>query len=133
MAKQHSQTIGITMGDPCGVGPEVTLKAVASLTKTSEPIDVVLIGSSKVLNKFIIVKEYFCYPPCVALMIKILSLLFSRKLFHSFFGTTALFTATAIPFVSPIVLESKYSKEFSPFRCCSLSFTKTFMVTNFTN
>lgn len=39
------------MGDPCGIGPEVTLKAVDSLTKTSEPIDVVLIGSRAVFEE----------------------------------------------------------------------------------
>ena len=51
MAKQHSQTIGITMGDPCGVGPEVVLKAVDLLTKASEPIEVILIGSRAVFEE----------------------------------------------------------------------------------
>ncbi len=39
------------MGDPCGVGPEVTLKALAALAKDPEPIDVVLIGSAGVFEK----------------------------------------------------------------------------------
>ena len=51
MQKQHSQTIGITMGDPCGVGPEVVLKAVDLLTKASEPIEVILIGSRAVFEE----------------------------------------------------------------------------------
>ncbi len=36
------------MGDPCGVGPEVTLKAVAALKKSAEPINIILIGSQAV-------------------------------------------------------------------------------------
>ena len=36
------------MGDPCGVGPEVALKAGAALKKSAEPINIILIGSRAV-------------------------------------------------------------------------------------
>jgi 4-hydroxythreonine-4-phosphate dehydrogenase len=44
MKRKHTHKIGITMGDPCGVGPEVTLKATAALKKSAEPINIILIG-----------------------------------------------------------------------------------------
>ncbi len=36
------------MGDPCGVGPEVALKATAALKKSAEPIKIIIIGSRAV-------------------------------------------------------------------------------------
>ncbi len=51
MDKKHGQIIGITMGDPCGIVPEVALKALASLAKSSEPIDITLIGSKEVFGE----------------------------------------------------------------------------------
>ncbi|MEE9515413.1 MAG: 4-hydroxythreonine-4-phosphate dehydrogenase PdxA [Candidatus Brocadiales bacterium] len=51
MAKKNRQTIGITMGDPCGVGPEVALKALAALAKGHETVDAILIGSMEVFQE----------------------------------------------------------------------------------
>ncbi|MCP4365060.1 MAG: 4-hydroxythreonine-4-phosphate dehydrogenase PdxA [Planctomycetes bacterium] len=48
MNKKRNHTIGITMGDPCGVGPEVALKATAALKKSAEPIKIIIIGSRAV-------------------------------------------------------------------------------------
>ncbi|MCP4364948.1 MAG: hypothetical protein GY800_06565, partial [Planctomycetes bacterium] len=48
MDKKQNHTIGITMGDPCGVGPEVALKAGAALKELAEPIKIILIGSRAV-------------------------------------------------------------------------------------
>ncbi|HHT9155637.1 MAG: 4-hydroxythreonine-4-phosphate dehydrogenase PdxA [Planctomycetes bacterium] len=43
-----SKVIGITMGDPCGVGPEVALKAISLLPPGHEPL---VIGSGEVLQR----------------------------------------------------------------------------------
>ncbi len=43
-----TKTIGITMGDPCGVGPEVTLKAITLLPAG---YDLIIIGSLEVLQR----------------------------------------------------------------------------------
>lgn len=53
MGKRHIQTIGITMGDPCGIGPEVALKAVAALVggKDPAPFSISLIGSRGVFEE----------------------------------------------------------------------------------
>lgn len=50
------------MGDPCGVGPEVVLKAGAALKKSAEPINIILIGSRAVFAEAakIIGLEDFC-------------------------------------------------------------------------
>ncbi|MEE9487238.1 MAG: 4-hydroxythreonine-4-phosphate dehydrogenase PdxA, partial [Candidatus Brocadiales bacterium] len=62
MKRKHNHTIGITMGDPCGVGPEVALKAVAARKKSAEPINIILIGSRAVFAEAakIIGLEGFC-------------------------------------------------------------------------
>jgi len=45
-----SPKIGITIGDPSGIGPEVTLKAIARLSSAQEK-NIVIIGDSFVLSK----------------------------------------------------------------------------------
>jgi len=40
--------IGITLGDPAGIGPEIVVKAVARLRR--EPIDLTIIGSASILT-----------------------------------------------------------------------------------
>lgn len=42
--------IGITMGDPCGIGPEVILKALTS-QRVGDEVDFIVIGSERVLSR----------------------------------------------------------------------------------
>lgn len=48
--KMSKPLIGITLGDPGGVGPEITIKAVTS-TKLNDCADFIIIGSELVLSK----------------------------------------------------------------------------------
>jgi len=50
--RKHKQVIGITMGDPAGVGPEIALKTLANLKESSLPFIPVLIGSYEVLKLY---------------------------------------------------------------------------------
>lgn len=50
MAASHERPIVITMGDPSGVGPEVTVKALASL-EASERRDFAVVGDRQVLAR----------------------------------------------------------------------------------
>lgn len=47
--RRKRDRIGITMGDPCGIGPEVILKALAS-QEAGDEVDFVVIGSERVLS-----------------------------------------------------------------------------------
>ncbi len=48
----NKQVIGITMGDPAGVGPEISLKTLNTLKRTTLPFIPVLIGSFEVLKLY---------------------------------------------------------------------------------
>ncbi|MBF0122054.1 MAG: 4-hydroxythreonine-4-phosphate dehydrogenase PdxA [Candidatus Omnitrophica bacterium] len=50
MLKSNRKVIGITLGDPAGIGPEVT--AAALLTMNLKKLDVVLIGNEDVFRQF---------------------------------------------------------------------------------
>ena len=50
--RKHKPVIGITLGDPAGVGPEIALKTIKSLDQTSTPFIPVLIGSADVLKQY---------------------------------------------------------------------------------
>ncbi len=51
MSKSSRKTIGITLGDPCGIGPEVTAKALAKILPRL-PVDILVIGDQKVFLKY---------------------------------------------------------------------------------
>lgn len=50
MLKSSRKTIGITLGDPCGIGPEVTAKALKMLPRLRA--DIVIIGDQKGFLKY---------------------------------------------------------------------------------
>ena len=51
MLKSSRKTIGITLGDPCGIGPEVTAKALAKILPRL-PVEILVIGDQKVFECF---------------------------------------------------------------------------------
>lgn len=62
MSKIKKINIGITMGDPAGIGPEVLIKAVDKLSIKKFPINFVLIGDKCVLENYLIkfkIKNFF--------------------------------------------------------------------------
>ena len=50
MSKSNPKTLGITIGDPCGIGPEVTAKALAKIY--SLPVQFVIFGSESVISRY---------------------------------------------------------------------------------
>ncbi|GJQ58437.1 MAG: 4-hydroxythreonine-4-phosphate dehydrogenase PdxA [Candidatus Scalindua sp. AMX11] len=71
--------IGITMGDPCGIGPEVILKALTS-QRVGDEVDFIVIGSERVLSR---VAEN------LGLKVKIYSLRLDRGFSNMVRGATA--------------------------------------------
>jgi 4-hydroxythreonine-4-phosphate dehydrogenase len=61
MLKSGSKVIGITLGDPAGIGPEVTAKALAQYAARSAG-RFLLIGDSDTLRRFSRFKNVDCYP-----------------------------------------------------------------------
>ncbi len=51
MLKSSRKTIGITLGDPCGIGPEVTAKALTKILPRLT-VDILVIGDQKVFLKY---------------------------------------------------------------------------------
>ncbi len=51
MVKKNNITLGITLGDPCGIGPEISAKVLSFLEKKKVNINFIVIGSKTAFDK----------------------------------------------------------------------------------